>query len=108
VFELKFSISILWSRGSLQRLLCRLILLVSVVAFVREPLVGVVGVGTLCAGDMPKECRFREGMGIGEGPSESDGVPPVRCIHTAGSSPTSRTCSRSGFRWDGESWRSYV
>jgi hypothetical protein len=64
VFELNFSISILWSRGSLQRLLCRLILLVSVVAFVREPLVGVVGVGTLCAGDMPKEGRFGRVWGL--------------------------------------------
>ena len=81
-------------------------LLVRVVAFVSEVLVGVVGVSMLCVEDAPKDCRFRVGMGIGEGASESVGVPPVRCIHAAGSSPTSRTCSSSGFRWDGEGWRS--
>lgn len=81
-------------------------LLVRVVAFVSEVLVGVVGVGMLCDEDAPKECRFRAGMAIGEGARESVGVPPVRCNHAAGSSPTSRTCSSSGFRWESDGGRS--
>lgn len=107
MFELNFIISILSSRGSLQRLLCRLILLVSVVALVSEPLVGVVGVGILF-GDVLKGGRPRaglEGIGIGEGAIESEGVPPVRYIHAAGSSPTlPRAWPRSGFRWRGGGW----
>jgi hypothetical protein len=43
--EWQFIISKLWSIESLQRLFCRLILLVSVVAVVSESVVGVEGVG---------------------------------------------------------------
>lgn len=99
MFEFTFSISILCSRGSLQRLLCRLMLLVRVVAFVSVTLVGVVGVGIVCVGDVPKNCRFRLVIGV-EGmvgrASESEGV--VRCKYAAGCSPTSRTRSTSSFR----------
>lgn len=106
VFELNFSISILSSSGSLQRLFCRLILLVIVVALVSEPLVGVVGVGIPYDGDVPKGGRLRAGVvGIEIGDGASEEVPLFRYIQVAGSSPTfSRTWSRSGFRWDAECW----
>lgn len=79
---------------------------VRVGAFVSEPLVGLVGVGRPCDDGLKGDRFWEFGIGRGEGAIESEGVPPVRCSHAAGSSPTSRTCSRSGFRWDVDGWKS--
>jgi hypothetical protein len=78
-------------------------------AFVSEQLVGLVGVGRPCD-EGPKGDRFWEefGIGRGEGAIEREGVPAVRCRYAAGCSPTSRTCSSSGFRWDIDGWNSKV
>jgi hypothetical protein len=70
-------------------------MLVSVVALVSEPLVGVEGVGmyTFCG----MEYRLWAGV-VGDGVSERVGVEESREMYAIGSSRSSRICSSSGFR----------
>jgi len=91
-------------------------LLVRVVPFVSDSVVGVDGVGMLneCRELVERRCLRAgvvvEGFAIGEGVIDKEGVrviPPVRKIKSAGSSPTlssSCTWSSSDLRFDIDRW----